>query len=98
MGRMCPPAESLDQAGRFLIALLRDIGDHHAGALARERYCRGAADAVRRTRHERDLPRKVSILVRHRFLLLFDLVVSQPLPVVGACYATHPWPIPTTRT
>jgi hypothetical protein len=33
----CPSAEFLDHARRFLTALFRNVGGHHAGALARER-------------------------------------------------------------
>ena len=78
-----PPAGLLDHAGRFLVALLRNIGDHHAGALARERQRRGAADAVRCPGHERDLPGETSFLVRQcpapvRFARLTAIVEREP--------------------
>src|SRR3954463_14779358 len=38
-----PPAGLLDHAGRVLVALLRNIGGDHAGALVCERQRRGAA-------------------------------------------------------
>ncbi len=65
-----PAAGLFDHAGRFLIALFPNIGDHHAGALAGERQRRGAADAVRCSGHERDFTRVAPVLVRCHILLL----------------------------
>ena len=56
-----PPAGLLDHAGRFLVALFRNVGDHHAGALARECQRRSAADAVRCPGYKGDLPCKAPI-------------------------------------
>jgi hypothetical protein len=65
-----PPAGLFDHAGRFPVALFRNIGDHHVGALARERQRRGAADAAPRSGHKRDLSCEASILCCHLLLLL----------------------------
>src|SRR5438128_3723536 len=59
-----PPALFLDHAGRFLVALFRHVGDHHAGTLASERQRRCTADAARGPGHERDLSCEVCSSVR----------------------------------
>jgi hypothetical protein len=59
------PAGLPDQAGGFLVGLRREVGDDHAGAGARERQRRGAADAARRTGDEGGLAREAPVLV-HR--------------------------------
>jgi hypothetical protein len=53
--RESPSAGFFDQTGRFLVARVRDVGDHDAGALTREGQRGGAADAARRARDERHL-------------------------------------------
>src|SRR5207302_1025597 len=55
----------------LLVALLGDVGDHHARSLAGERQGRRTADAVRGPGHERDLAREIPLLVDwHRPLRL----------------------------
>jgi hypothetical protein len=75
------PAGLLDQAGRFLVGFLREVGDDHAGARARKRQRRGTADAARRTRHECRLARKAPLLIHRNHPLL---VSSLAVTVVGA--------------
>ena len=70
-----PPAEFFDQARRVLNALFRDVGDHHAGALARERQRRGAADAAPCPGYKRNLSRVASVLIRCHVLLSTLLIV-----------------------
>src|SRR5947208_5911676 len=70
------PAEFLDHARRLVVAVLRNIGDHHAGALARERQRGGAADAVRCAGHKRNPSCERSILVHSHFLLLLCWIIS----------------------
>jgi len=65
-----PPALFLNHADRFLVALFRHIGSHHAGPLSRERQRRRAADAARGPGHERNLSREVLVPVRRHALLL----------------------------
>ena len=67
-----PPALFLNHVGRLLVALFRHVGDDHAGALARERHRRGAADAVRCSGYERNPPSKPSLLVRRGHCLLLS--------------------------
>jgi hypothetical protein len=50
--------------------LCGNIGDHHAGALARERQRRSAANAVRCPSYKRNSAQKRSGLVNRHFLLL----------------------------
>jgi hypothetical protein len=61
-----PPAVCLDQAGRFGVGLLVDVGDHHAGALTRERQRGSAADTCAGSSDEGDLVGEASLLVGHR--------------------------------
>jgi hypothetical protein len=49
------PASLVDQACRFLAAVLRDISDHDSGATGGECECGSAANAAGGTGHERDL-------------------------------------------
>src|SRR5437868_5069281 len=72
-----PPGLLLDQAGRFLVALLGPVGGHHAGTLAGERQRRRAADAARGPGHESSLPCETSLLVRRHCLPLFVLPASR---------------------
>lgn len=55
------PAEVLNPARRFLVAPFGHIGDHDAGALARECQSCGTADVAPRAGHEDNLACKASI-------------------------------------
>src|SRR5436190_12148127 len=57
------PAEFFDHARRLVVVVFRNIGDHHAGALARERQRRSATDAVRCAGHKGSPSCERSILV-----------------------------------
>jgi hypothetical protein len=72
----CSSAEFLDHVRRFPVALLRRVGDHHAGALACERQRRRTADATLRPGYERNLSLVASVLIRCHVLLSTLLIVS----------------------
>jgi hypothetical protein len=54
-------AEFLNQAGRFLSALVGHVGDNRAGALTRERQRRSPANAAPGTGHEGNLGCEASV-------------------------------------
>ena len=58
------PAEIGDHAGRLLVALIGDIGEHYAGALSGERHCRCAAHAAARAGHEGDSASEAFVRIR----------------------------------
>jgi hypothetical protein len=60
----------VDQPSRFVVVLLGHVGDDHAGALAGERECRGAADTGRGAGDEGDLAGEPAVVVGHGRLSL----------------------------
>src|SRR4029450_5239261 len=57
-------AEFGDHAGRLVVALVGDVGDHDSCALSGERQCRRAAHAAPCTGHERDPAGEAAVLIR----------------------------------
>src|SRR5439155_5260535 len=82
-----PPAEFLDHAGRFRVALFRNIGNHHTGALASERQRCGTSDAVPCSGHERNLSCEASIVVRRSHYLLLSALFLH----FSVRYPASPW-------
>ncbi len=75
-----PSASLFDHPRRFLIVLFRNVGDHHAGTLTRERQRRGTVNAVGCSSDKGNLARKASILVRCHVLLLSALLIVRCIP------------------